>query len=99
MESKHTKGKWRVGLENKTAIICDTPEGLHLTVCKTSLPNNLKVSDEEAEANAKLIAAAPEMADFIGEVLISLRNSGYGDAHEFGKLFLKGSKLINKATK
>lgn len=71
METKHTKGEWVVEKSgampkqrirsDKMQIICDC----------FSFSEGIK--DEEAEANAKLIAAAPELL----EALIKLLSSEY----------------------
>lgn len=62
----YTKGKWRKGLNNERAVICDTPDGLKLTICTTSIGEQLGL--QSAIDNATLISAAPDML----EALIAL---------------------------
>lgn len=60
METKHTKGVWRLGLRNKLAVVTDKNDSTHPTVCEC---NNQTIPNQEAEANAKLIATAPELLE------------------------------------
>lgn len=60
---KNTQGKWRLGLENKFAVVCDTIDGLKKTICYTDTPHKTF----EAEANAKLIAEAGNVTNETGK--------------------------------
>lgn len=70
MEFKGTKGKWVVGIVPeyndtlKSAMLEVQSE--HYWVCKVQ--NNGMIQSEEGNANAKLIAHAPEMLDFINRI-------------------------------
>lgn len=70
METKHTQGPWNVSY-NTTA---------HLPFAYVI--SNKQESDEEAEANAKLIAAAPELLEALEIVRIACEvekvNAEYG---------------------
>lgn len=92
METKHTQGKWVIA-PNRLVVIklgtndiiadCDT------TDVKTS------ISQEEAEANAKLIASAPEML----EMLIKLRRWAISKGIDIdGKLIIDTDLIIKQAT-
>lgn len=64
METKHTSGQWhkRNGdTENHFEIIGDFATNKTIAL----LPLRAFVPEEEAEANAKLIAAAPELLDML----------------------------------
>jgi len=52
MKTTHTQGEWRVLQSCKTIV--DTPKS-------TIIQKSLQLTDEERQANAKLIAAAPEL--------------------------------------
>lgn len=69
-ESKHTKGEW------SACCLKDRPhfvfgESGHITICglyqKQEMLNDL--SDEELRANAKLIAAAPDLLEALNSML------------------------------
>jgi phosphoenolpyruvate carboxylase len=64
MESKHTKGEWEV----KTYPTVGYPyfiksEYTSAHIALIGLPYEGETPDEEAEANARLIAAAPELLE------------------------------------
>ena len=59
MSSKHTAGPW--GVANGTRI-CQTTIGFEI-LGDRGLETHDYISDEEALANARLIAAAPEMLE------------------------------------
>ena len=63
MKTKHTKGEWgirfkrRIGYNASHTIIYADKEGIAENICEFDGQN------KQIEANAKLIAAAPEMLD------------------------------------
>lgn len=63
MNTEHTKGPWIYGADSdevitkNAALICDIA------------PSRESVSDEEADANARLIAAAPELLAALQKLL------------------------------
>jgi len=67
MTTKHTEGPWAATLLNNMASkywwSVSSLDGLGNTICNT--PNN----NSEAEANARLIAAAPELLEALEELL------------------------------
>lgn len=60
-EIKHTPGPWHVGM--KPGPIVYGPKGEQVS------PLNIMLDPEEAKANARLIAAAPELLDALKSVL------------------------------
>ena len=73
METKHTKGKWvkRQGdSDYKFDILGEF--GTNKTIAL--IPNKCFVSDEEAEANAKLIASAPKLLETLKYVVDKIEN-------------------------
>lgn len=89
METKHTKGEWIVDKSIAYTYI-RIPNGESVAMI-----NNLEGSNgvqKENEANAKLIAAAPELLDVCIDAL----------SHHQGRKSIIGNKLrevIKKATK
>lgn len=85
MTSKHTPGPWRV--ESGTTLVwgrCDEDDvstyGMGIPVAEakigSSWRNGPSVSAEEAEANARLIAAAPDLLAALAEAPIPSRYHG-----------------------
>lgn len=64
METKHTKGEWQV---DRRALLRVCVNDMTIANCGGAVSND---SLEEAQANAKLIAAAPELL----EALVGLRS-------------------------
>lgn len=99
METKHTKGKWKItekingGIYKYIYVVCDNRR-----ICEIKNPFS-----DESEANAKLIASAPDLleacmeakamyeAQGINELTSCFRIGGY----QYDRLL----NAINKATK
>ncbi|UXC20049.1 hypothetical protein [Comamonas squillarum] len=91
MEAKHTPGPWEAigNLVRSPMYQPDgLPKGMQIAECKDGYSQPFT---EEAKANARLIAAAPELLDFIREWL----DRQGGDANYMTG---KASALIAKAT-
>ncbi len=78
MKTQHTKGEWEINFDDLCPIVytakkCEgeTNEPVICTLNITNLVNNkLGISEKEAEANAKLIAAAPELLEVLSELIM-----------------------------
>lgn len=101
METKHTKGEWAVNSANKQEV--NSYNGISIADCSKSVVIEVR----EKEANAKLIAAAPEMLEAIikaKEMMEtarkympkSIKNS---DRYEFENANAAIGNAIYKATK
>jgi len=91
----HTRGPWKT--HGRFVVITGwMKQKTYPGICNTNNKDYAGLSLEEKEANAKLISIAPDMADFIDEVLYHFRNGGYDNQTVFGKLYEKGEKLITK---
>ena len=98
MKTKHTKGEWEVeilpGGINNTNIISVQP-----SICNCSVKMN---NPKEAEANAKLIVAAPELLEAL-QSIVSCNGAGYRDIKKFvddlQPFINNAKKAIEKATK
>lgn len=110
MEFKGTKGEWKVKhSESKSSWnVIGTVIGLRYKIarCPYMVTNNLKNINErerkEQEANAKLIAAAPDLLEALQSVKSVIDNSEHWwiDSLEKGGFELeKIKKAINKALK
>jgi len=73
--AKHTPGPWITSLADDTTIIGASGE----TVAKVSGDYNDDVMWPTMEANARLIAAAPEMLELLSSLLTC-----YGSRHKIG---------------
>jgi len=83
---KHTKGEWRIDPSNKISIIDSHTEGFNNLIAQT---NGKK--GQERDANAKLIAAAPDLLEF---VIRMVSESNFIDESEKTEAI----ELIQKAT-
>lgn len=69
METKHTQGRWYIGVRRNNIFSTDNSSNLKISVqCDNS---------EELQYNAKLIAAAPELLEalMIAHDIIALRHA------------------------
>ena len=104
METKFTKGKWIMVktakyFEPKSSTVEIHSDNNIGWICK--IQNNGVIEREEGNANAKLIAAAPEMFEAIVELQkkISLVSTGYPPVDkELDEWRSKVNLLIKKAT-
>jgi hypothetical protein len=87
MEFKGTKGEWKVKKERGYDIDITNRDG---DICWLGLSEFI---DETKLANAKLIAAAPELLD----ALQMFVDYCYGTELQNSERFLKAEKAINKA--
>ena len=72
METKHTKGEWRVSKEPFSLLITHKVNEKAESICQISQRYK---PEEEQIANAKLIAASPELL----ESLIMIKMGGLGN--------------------
>jgi hypothetical protein len=99
--SKHTKGPWHIGAGNgEGSVFADTGRtrleqgGTTLySICSVTLGWN----DAEDAANARLIAAAPQMLDALHEVLALLNNPD-ADGTDANRVEREILAVIAKAT-
>lgn len=100
METKHTQGKWKVGTIGKQSIMKEVQFGDNYRIAFCEDKKGL-ISIQEAEANAKLIASAPEMLEQL-QIMVKhferaeLIENVYG---EYDRNIIESAKqLIKKAT-
>jgi hypothetical protein len=75
--AKHTPGPWSVsgahrrGYEAEVIVERNPDPKAHsaITVCDVPNPTNLLIDDATAQANARLIAAAPELLEALGDLM------------------------------
>ena len=80
-ETKHTPGPWRISGESATTVQADyraiNSEGGVLIARALGYPNSgYFPSDDEATANARLIAAAPELLESLERCFNIMNNGG-----------------------
>lgn len=88
--SKHTPGPWYVGREDENTGEIEVNSDGRPYVCLV-LPGAI---DEVTPANARLIAAAPELFDFARDYISAYQNGFDGDDH----LMLLAKSLVAKVT-
>lgn len=77
-ETKHTKGPWHCTKKHPRQI--SDARGFKIAKClRLTKGSNFSMPEEEAQANAHLIAAAPELLEALKAVLDSLFESGRRD--------------------
>lgn len=110
METKITKGEWTVitrSYEKKpkeiitgVGLVEQIKGGTYITtICDFPLPATDKEyikQHEEIKANAKLIAAAPDLFEVVNILMNSTQKSGW--VNENIELLEKANKAIKKAT-
>lgn len=75
MQTKHTPGPWRINKRSALMVETETGRGIASTgVYSTNTDNGQHLLDNEA--NARLIAAAPEMLAWLQKMLIVSDNNG-----------------------
>lgn len=89
MEFKHTKGKWTVRGNFKALEVFSTYGTLCAIARQSSIDSEI---DSEAEANAKLIATAPEMLQLLQKIYNSQQVEGNAE------IWAEIKTLIKKAT-
>jgi len=82
---KHTTGEWE-----------SSEYAYYLVRCNNSLIANVNSSHRDSIANAKLIAAAPDLINALIEARDLIRREGYGEKH---LTLVTINNAINKATK
>lgn len=79
MKTKHTKGKWRaISSYNDQKVLVTNEKNYLLAHCYAHVreTGNQPLSLEEAEANAKLISAAPELLEALNNLVNSCEYHG-----------------------
>ena len=77
MEFKGTKGEWKINKSNEISIIDNSGDYFNELICQTN-----GKSGDERKANAKLIAAAPDLLEACNELIELLSFHGYNNATE-----------------
>jgi hypothetical protein len=68
METKHTPGPWTVFHGTQTTYGPNRTIMPHYTIRRDKDPNNVWFSEAETDANAALIAAAPDLYDGLADL-------------------------------
>lgn len=86
MKTQHTPGPWRIHGVTKTTILNEEGKEIY---DGANYQNNF----EEAKANAKLIAAAPELLEALKNLVEYL-----GEDWQHDQFLINAQEAINKAT-
>ncbi len=75
--TKHTPGPWRAEIDNRMDMRVES----HRTVAHLPIPYPARdhSRDDEMKANARLIAAAPDMLDALKDALMVLQSAAAAD--------------------
>lgn len=95
--SKHTQGNWKVMpiVHGASHSIVSNREFASTLIAKVGHDD---ISDEEAEANAKLIASAPMLLQALEAVLNNVDGNGNISLSANGKVIAEIKAAIEKAT-
>ena len=106
MKTQHTQGKWQVITSTYSSALFGSHTGFDIlgnkgkrSICNVTLNNAVGIPENERKANAKLIAAAPELL----EALQNITKTGYPKEDNSGpavyvKLQNIAMEAFNKAT-
>ena len=101
METNFTKGEWKATIaELKDFFLCAVGSvETKRVICHTNI--DYKMTSEECKANAKLIAAVPDMFNALEELLAQVKQFTAGNIGEqdyFRDEISNAEKAIKKAT-
>lgn len=112
MKTKHTQGEWIMDIKG---WINSNPQSIHIqlnsenhfsgkSIAKINIVcggeyDSFNYDLEEANANAKLIAAAPDLLDALNNICKRLDYTNLSERDTFKQLYLNAIEAINKATK
>lgn len=96
MITKHTPGPWKTNIYQKESINSQGLMIIPTTGDDTAVAFSLGFNSDECRANAKLIAAAPELLENLKNMLFAFSSSAFS---EIEKSALKyAENVIKKAT-
>lgn len=102
MKTKFTKGVWSIKYENYTAIINSSDYSFAEVYYNQGAENENGDYEKEFYANAKLIAAAPNLLDRLNALVLSVKAHPkyvFGeDGDEWHDLISLSEQAIKKAT-
>lgn len=98
-ETKFTPGPWKV--DPKYSRDIQAPDGLDVATCCLSILNRKVTTEEESIANARLIAASPDMYEALKDLLDMLEteiSAGSGLTCDFERRVLPNARsALSKA--
>jgi len=99
MKTQHTKGPWKVAVDTRYTrgllVRDNNGEGYVVAVCDYVNNSNAKDVNNSIEANARLIAAAPELLEIVNRLLELVDSSQMACDHN---LIIEAREVIAKAT-
>lgn len=97
MTNKHTQGKWILNTKNRSDMrITNGERGFVIAEVTSDAVAHFIGNLEEAEANAKLIAASPELLEVLNKINLALLLSSELDKPYWSRI---AQQAIDKATK
>lgn len=104
MENKHTAGQWKVNEHNKILVESHISGNDYAHICTAGYKNVDSI--EIAQANAKLIAAAPELLQTLTSYIHSMLQpdhvekwyNQYKDDETANRVLVNAIAVIKKAT-
>tara|TARA_R100000656_G_scaffold110617_1_gene82588 strand:+ start:146 stop:499 length:354 start_codon:yes stop_codon:yes gene_type:complete len=74
---QHTQGSWRFEIRNSEAMVTTCRNGKDMVVAGCLFDEEIDLELEEVEANARLIASAPEMLKTLIDLLEIMNDDHY----------------------
>ena len=71
---RHTPGPWKFEIRNYQAMVTTERDDIDMVVASNLFDEELDPELEEVEANARLIATAPDLLEALQSLLASLEN-------------------------
>ena len=92
---EHTKGEWVIDKNNTMVAILKDGVYKYIADCDPHHFCNSELEDEECEANAKLIAAAPELLENLTRIIDRIEEQEL--RNNFPSAYKRAKDAINKA--
>lgn len=94
MKTQHTKGEWKIGKSLRCLVGTNEPEVLAIADCNI----DGDINKEEQQANAKLIAAAPELLEALDYIMSEINSNPMSVQYFDLRLIKQANEAIKKVT-
>jgi hypothetical protein len=98
MEFKGTKGEWKISTSNEFGVLIST-HPMSRDICTIWKYDNNFLENQEAKANAQLIATAHELLEALQQAIKMCDKIQFPTEQELKDFVKLGKQVINQATK